>query len=118
LATSDVLDGFNLDMPEGFRKSAHWIGRRIRALGLTTSTATGRSKIFLERGPFEILLEQYGIVQDPSPFGSKSDKSDESNYDGISNSCWPDFQKTKSDGPSKSRDAMISVGYEEAIDIM
>jgi hypothetical protein len=62
LSTAAILDQFNADRPEGFKKMPQWIGKKLKALGLQTSHASGRSIVTLDRDQLNRLLVQYGFV--------------------------------------------------------
>jgi hypothetical protein len=62
LSTAAILDQFNQDRPEGFKKTPQWIGRKLKALGLATSHTSGRSIVTLDKNQLDQLLVQYGFV--------------------------------------------------------
>jgi hypothetical protein len=62
LATADVLKKFNESISEDWKKTPQWLGRRLKALGLETSTKTGHSIIQMNRETLDKLLFQYGFI--------------------------------------------------------
>jgi hypothetical protein len=62
LSTSAVLEEFNENRPEGFKKTPQWLGKKLKALGLQTCHDSGRSIITLDRDQLDKLLVQYGFV--------------------------------------------------------
>ena len=69
IQTSDVLDKLNLSRPETHKLTPQYIGKRLKAMGLSTRKVHGYSEIILSLQDFNILLTQYGyeIISTPTP---------------------------------------------------
>jgi hypothetical protein len=61
LSTADVLEEVNLGIDEKYRSTSQGLGRKLKQMGIRTSTATGRSKILINRDELDLLVSQYGI---------------------------------------------------------
>lgn len=60
LQTSSVLERMNQLLPPDRQVTSQWLGRRLKAMGVSTSRASGNSRIFLDSKSFRILCQQYG----------------------------------------------------------
>ena len=69
IQTSDLLDKLNLTRPEGHKLTPQYIGKRLKAMGLSTKKVRGYSEIRFILQEFNILLSQYGneIISTPTP---------------------------------------------------
>jgi len=65
ISTADVLEKFNNDVPENYKRTSQWLGKKLKALGIKTSRATGRSQIQMNREPLNTLRKQYGLGIEP-----------------------------------------------------
>jgi hypothetical protein len=61
--TSKLLDELNENRPEGHKLTPQYLGRKLKAIGITTRKVHGHSEILLNKIEFDILLIQYGIIE-------------------------------------------------------
>lgn len=63
--TSKLLDELNENRPEGHKLTPQYLGRKLKAIGITTRKVRGHSEILLNKVEFDTLLIQYGIINPP-----------------------------------------------------
>jgi hypothetical protein len=63
--TSKLLDELNENRPEGHKLTPQYLGRKLKAIGITTRKVHGHSEILLNKVEFDTLLIQYGIIEPP-----------------------------------------------------
>lgn len=63
IKTYQVLDSLNKTRPEIHKLSPQYLGIKLSAMGIKTRKVHGYSEIILKRAEFNILLMQYGIVE-------------------------------------------------------
>jgi hypothetical protein len=79
ISTDTITGKYNEEIPEQYRRSNKWMGRRLKALGIRTSTATGHSIIKTDRKQVTVLAEQYGVIDVPV-YGNNSKNSANSKH--------------------------------------
>lgn len=80
IMTSAVLDKLNDGLSEIKKYNAHWLGRKLKMMGVDTERTTGRSRILLDQPELKKLYEQYGcneMVMDDEENSENSDNYDE-----------------------------------------
>ncbi len=61
IRTSEVLDKLNVGRPDDRKLSSQYIGKRLKAMGISTRKVHGYSEITLTLSDFNTLLIQYGF---------------------------------------------------------
>ena len=59
MMTSEVLEKLNDGVPEVKKYNAHWLGRKLKMMGVNTERTTGRSRILLDQPELKKLYDQY-----------------------------------------------------------
>jgi hypothetical protein len=67
IKTSDLLNRLNETRPEKHKLSPQYLGKKIRAMGISTKIIMGYSEIKLKKADFDDLLKQYGIISSLPP---------------------------------------------------
>ena len=57
--SNDVLEKFNENRPEGYKKTAQWLGKKLKGMGIRTRTVHGHSEILLQKSEFDLLVNQF-----------------------------------------------------------
>ena len=63
IETNKVLSKLNEDRPDEYKLTSQYLGRKLKAIGLSTKIIMGYSQIHLKRPEFNLLLVQYGIIE-------------------------------------------------------
>ncbi|MBM4135937.1 MAG: DUF3631 domain-containing protein [Nitrospira sp.] len=63
LKTQEVLELLNKTRPDAYKLTSQYLGRKLKAIGLSTKIIMGYSQIHLKRLDFNLLLVQYGIIE-------------------------------------------------------
>jgi len=63
IKTSEVLNRINDKRPETYKLSPQYLGKRLKAMGLSTKVIMGYSEIRLKRTDFDLLCIQYGVIE-------------------------------------------------------
>lgn len=79
IMTSEVLRKLNDGLPVFKQYNAHWIGKKLKMMGVNTERTTGRSRIPLDQPELEKLYEQYGCNEVDTDDKENSDNSDNYN---------------------------------------
>jgi hypothetical protein len=63
IKTSEVLNKLNINRPERYKLSPQYLGKRLKAMGLSTKIIMGYSEIRLKKAEFDLLCAQYGVIE-------------------------------------------------------
>ncbi|MBP7508874.1 MAG: DUF3631 domain-containing protein [Prolixibacteraceae bacterium] len=59
IMTSEVLEKLNDGVPEVKKYNAHWLGRKLKMMGVNTERTSGRSRMLLDQPELKKLYDQY-----------------------------------------------------------
>ncbi|GAX59894.1 hypothetical protein SCALIN_C04_0382 [Candidatus Scalindua japonica] len=86
VAHSKLLELLNENRPETHKLTPQYLGRKLKAIGITTKIIQGYSEIQLKKLEFNTLLEQYGVTEPELPVETLPNSTTLSSSD-ISNTC-------------------------------